>query len=162
MTLRPKNRSGRLGGGTAGFTLIEVLVVLTILGLVLGIFVSRGPQRSPALELRSAAQAISGALRLARGRSIAGNAVVGVTFDLARLTWRLDGAAPVILPLGTTMTVTTTADNASATRLAAIRFSPDGSSSGGRVALVNRGRRIDVGVEWLTGRGLAYGWRLGC
>ncbi len=128
------------------------MVVLTILGLVLGIFVARGPQRSPALELRGAAQAISGALRLARGKSIAGNAIVGVTFDVAGGVWRLDGAAPVSLPAGTAMTVITTADNASGARLAAIRFSPDGSSSGGRVGLVNRGRRVDIGVEWLTGR----------
>jgi general secretion pathway protein H len=34
----------------------------------------------------------------------------------------------------------------------AIRFNPDGSSTGGRISLSDGGRRIAVGVDWLTGR----------
>ncbi len=33
-----------------------------------------------------------------------------------------------------------------------IRFNPDGSSTGGRIALADAGHRIAVGVDWLTGR----------
>jgi general secretion pathway protein H len=33
-----------------------------------------------------------------------------------------------------------------------IRFNPDGSSTGGRISLADGPRRIDVGVDWLTGR----------
>ncbi len=33
-----------------------------------------------------------------------------------------------------------------------IRFNPDGSSTGGRIALADGKRRVAVGVDWLTGR----------
>ena len=35
---------------------------------------------------------------------------------------------------------------------AAITFLPDGSSTGGRVELAGAARRVQVGVDWLTGR----------
>ena len=33
-----------------------------------------------------------------------------------------------------------------------IRFMPDGSSSGGRIELAHGGRRMLVGVDWISGR----------
>ncbi len=33
-----------------------------------------------------------------------------------------------------------------------IRFNPDGSSTGGRIAIADGKRRVAVGVDWLTGR----------
>ena len=135
-----------------GFTLIEVLVALAVIGLALGIVAMRGPQRSPALDLRAAAGTVAGTLRLARSRAIAGNHTVGVAFDVAGPRLRLDGAPARSLPPGVAMAVTATLDNTAGSRLAAIRFAPDGSASGGRVVLEDRGRRIQVGVDWLTGR----------
>ena len=137
---------------TAGFTLIEVLVVLAVVGLVLGIIGLRGPARSPALDLREAADAVSRTLRLARSRAIASNATVGVTFDVGGPALRMDDTRAVALPAGVLLTVTATFDNTAGPRLAAIRFAPDGSSSGGAVALRQNGRRLQVGVDWLSGR----------
>jgi general secretion pathway protein H len=34
----------------------------------------------------------------------------------------------------------------------AIRFNPDGSSTGGRIVLADGNRKVAVGVEWLSGR----------
>jgi general secretion pathway protein H len=34
----------------------------------------------------------------------------------------------------------------------AIRFNPDGSSTGGRITVGDAVRKIAVGVDWLTGR----------
>ena len=33
-----------------------------------------------------------------------------------------------------------------------IRFNPDGSSTGGRISLIDGQRKVAVGVDWLTGR----------
>jgi general secretion pathway protein H len=33
-----------------------------------------------------------------------------------------------------------------------IRFDPDGSSTGGRIELGEGPRKIEIGVDWLTGR----------
>ena len=126
-------------------------MVLAILGLALAFVAMRGPPRSAGLDLRGAAGEVAQTLRLARARAITGNRPVGVAFDGAANLVRLDGAAPRALPPGIAMAVTATADNAAGS-IAAIRFAPDGSSSGGRVELESSGRRIQVGVDWLTGR----------
>jgi prepilin-type N-terminal cleavage/methylation domain-containing protein len=47
----------------AGFTLIEILVVLAILGVALGMLIGRGPMRSRGLETRAAAGALAQSLR---------------------------------------------------------------------------------------------------
>jgi len=136
----------------AGFTLLEVVVVLMVLGLALGIVTSRGPPRSAALEIRGVAGEMAQALRLARGRAIMLNRPVGVTLDLARRTYRVDGAPERGVPPALTVSVLAADGETLADRLAAIRFAPDGSSSGGYVELSDGGRRMRVAVDWLSGR----------
>lgn len=137
---------------TAGFTLLEVIVVLVVLSLGLALLAMRGPPRSARLEIRAAAAEMAQALRLARGRAIAGNAPVGLTLDLARHSWRLDGAAERVLPPGYAIAIRAAATETAGNRLAAIRFAPDGSSTGGWIDLSDGHRRMQIGVDWLSGR----------
>ncbi len=142
------------GGRDAGFTLIEVIVVLVVLGLVGGLVLSRGPAHSVALDMRLASVSVAQALRLARTRAIASNQGVSVVFDTQAGTLQVGAAPPRSLPPGLEMAVTATADQSRGPR-AAIRFLPDGSSTGGRVNLAGNGRSVQVGVDWLTGRVIA-------
>ena len=135
-------------GADAGFTLIEVLVVLAILGLVAGLVAVRGPSRSAALDLRAASGEVARAMRLARTQAIAGNAAVPVVLDPATSGYRVGDGPPRRLPAGIGLSVIAVAGAG----LPTISFAPDGSSSGGRVELAAGGRRVQVGVEWLTGR----------
>lgn len=143
-------------GRDAGFTLIEMIVVLAVLGMVAGLVLTRGPPRSAALEMRAATNAVAQALRVARTRAIMSNGRVMVAFDPRAATLRIGAGAPRGLPAGVTMSVITTADLASAQPgvggQAGIAFLPDGSSSGGRVELATGARHMQVGVDWLTGR----------
>jgi general secretion pathway protein H len=135
----------------AGFTLLEVVVVLAVLALGLGLLAARGPPRSPALEIRAAAGELAQALRLARARAIAGNQPVALTLDPARRSWRIDGAPERALPPALALSIRA-AGAAAPGRLGAIRFAPDGSSTGGSVEISDGRRRIGLGVDWLSGR----------
>ena len=145
----PNNRHSS-GGRTAGFTLIEVIVVLVILGLGMALLTTRGPLRSSALDLRAATGTIAQALRLARARAIATDRQVVVALDPAASAFRVGTGPAQTLPRGVVLEAT--AVQGPAAGIAAFRFAPDGSASGGRITLTAGGQRAMVGVDWLTGR----------
>ena len=146
----------RQGSGrvfAAGFTLIELIVVLVIMGLMLALILTHGPMRSPTLQIRAAAAEVAQELRAARARAIALNRPVSFLLDPIGHEYRVDNAAPQFLPSELQLAMLTVAGKSSQTRgIGAISFAPDGSSSGGRIELARDGLRLLVGVDWLTGR----------
>lgn len=136
----------------AGFTLLETLVVVTIMGLALGLIVTRGPMRSQALEMRAAVNDVAQGLRLARSKAIVSNSPARLTMDLAQHSFRIDNGASTALPHSLTVAMTAVSEETVGQRLAAIRFNGDGSASGGRIELTDGPRRAQVGVDWMTGR----------
>jgi general secretion pathway protein H len=136
----------------AGFTLLEVVVVLAVLGLGLVLLAARGPPRSAALEIRAAAGELAQALRLARPRAIAGNQPVGFTLDVARRSWGVDGSAERVLPPAFALSIRAAATETLGDRVGAIRFAPDGSSTGGWIGISDGRRQVQIGVDWLSGR----------
>ena len=123
-----------------GFTLLEMLVVLAVLGLMAGLVISRGPLRSAGLDARMAANQLAGTLRAARSQAIAADRPVVVAIDGSTGTVRVGTAAP----------------RAFGVRLSGpdrpIVFAPDGSSGGGAITVVSGAIRKRVDVDWLTGR----------
>ncbi len=119
-----------------------MIVVLVILGLVGGLVMVRGPQRSGVADMRQASSQVAGALRLARGRAIASNRPIPVRLDPTAGTVQLGDEEARRLPAGIAMRA--------GTRL--IVFRPDGSSSGGEVDLSGAARTASIAVNWLTGR----------
>lgn len=134
----------------AGFTLIEILVVLAILGAALGLFLARGPLTSPGLTVRDAASQLAQTFRLARTRAIAAARPVPVSIQLAQRRILLDGAATA-LP-GSVSLAAVMDDGSAAAPTATFVFAPDGSARGGTVLVSAAGRRVGVAVDWLTGK----------
>lgn len=122
----------------AGFTLIEIIIVMVILGLVAGLVLVRQPSHSAGLNTDATARALGDALRLARSRAIAQDREVTVL--TANEGFSLDGGAVRRLPAGQTLS------------LGRVIFTPDGGSSGATFLLTAGARRIAVEVNWLTGR----------
>lgn len=136
----------------AGYTLIELLVVLAILALV-GVLVMGIPtRRDPGIALDIAAGEIKDGLRLTRDRAMLANRDAAFTLDLQGRSYVIDDQRPVQLPKVAALALYTARSELLAATRGSIRFFPDGSSTGGRIRLGDDHRRLDVQVEWLTGR----------
>ena len=136
--------------GAGGFTLIEILAVLAILGIVLSLVAMRGPGTPLVLDLRATAGQVADTLRLARARAIATNRAIDVLFDGDghRVLPAWGGAQ--VLPAEIGMVLLGIGGPIEAPRLV-VRFTPDGGSTGGGVELVAGQRRVRVGASWLSG-----------
>jgi general secretion pathway protein H len=135
---------------SGGFTLLELLVVLAILGLTLVLATPMIGRVMPGLELRTQAHDVATALREARARAIGRNEVVTIVVDRERRTLEADGKPLVRLNRAMDMSVLRTMPRA----LAAddvMRFFPDGTSTGGRLTLALGAGQEHVVVDWLTG-----------
>lgn len=119
----------RRGQAEAGFTLLEMLVVIAVMGVALLLLTSSGPPRSHRLEARGAAQQVAEAMREARGRAIAQGHPVALALP----------------PLPGWLSVSVQAPPGG------IVFAPDGSASGGQVVLDGDGQETVISADWLTG-----------
>jgi general secretion pathway protein H len=135
----------------AGFTLIEILVVLAILGVVLGLIIGRGPTGSRYLQTRAAAGALAQTFRAARAAAIVTDHDVTVAVDPYRHRFAMDKGPVRLLGADVPMAlIPPVLPGPGTTRI--FRFSPDGSASGGGVLLGAGKRRLGITVEWLTGK----------
>ncbi len=114
----------------AGFTLLEMIVVIAVMGLVLAMLAGYGPPRSHWLDTKAAAREVADAMRAGRGRAIVEGHPVALRLP------------PMPAWLGVTVQAPP----------GGIVFLPDGSASGGQVLLDDAGRHITVTADWLTGR----------
>lgn len=135
-----------------GFSLIELIVVLAVMGFVLALIVGYKSPWSRTLDLRATAAELAAGLRLARSQAIADNHPVAVALDLTARRYRVGSAPAQALPPQLSIGLLTVNGERTSATLGDIRFNPDGSSTGGRIVLADGTKRIAVGVDWLTGR----------
>ncbi len=114
----------------AGFTLLEMLVTIAVMGIVMAVLAGFTRPQSHRLALEAAARDVAQSMRMARGAAITGGAPVA--FAMPALPPWLTAAEQA--PRG------------------GIVFAPDGSSSGGEVLLAGDGQSAEVSADWLTGR----------
>jgi general secretion pathway protein H len=135
-----------------GFTLLELLVVLAIIGVVLAFvpgFMLRG---QPGLDVDVAARAIADALRQARSHAVLHNRDQLFALDVDEHLFRVGGQrAPVQIDKDIEITFQTARSEVMSETIGQIRFFPDGSATGGRIGLTLYGRHVEVVVDWLTG-----------
>lgn len=132
------SRNVRDKPGQAGFTLIEMIVVIAVMAAVAGLVLMRQPWHSAGANTDATAQALANGLRLARSRAIAQDR--DVTVSTVAHGFSVDGGAAWVLP------------PEQALNPSRVTFTPDGGSTGGTILLVAGQRRIALDVNWLTGR----------
>ncbi len=149
MILRSDPESG-VGG--AGFTMIELIVVLAILALAMALVTSSAAPVSPATHARAAAREIAEALRAARAEALMTNRSIWFTLDTTHHLYRSGGQEPQSLPGDLSLALLTDRNDSVGQSVGRLRFDPDGGASGGRVTVAGGGRVWWVGVDWLSGR----------
>ena len=103
-------------------------------------------------ELKKAARQVAAGLRQSRGEAIRLHKEVVMTLDVDGRTFKINAAERVYqLPKRVDLKVLTSQSEVEQQQ-AAIRFYPDGSSTGGRVTLAGGDKQYFVDVDWLTGR----------
>lgn len=169
-SLAERARRARRSGARAGFSLIEMLAVLVILGLMAGIVMVSWRAILPAEQLHSAVRALAGSLQSARSEAIARNGEYRIQYDLENGRYRLvtpfksgGGLAAreedklafpwTVFPKGISFHQVTV-DGVEYTKgLVYVRFDPLGSASGHTITLVQKpdDAYFTVDVQSLTG-----------
>jgi general secretion pathway protein H len=136
---------------TAGFSLIEMLVVMAILALVGAVLMPVLARPSETLRLQANARDLLGALRVTRAAAIAGNAELALMIDVEERTFESPAVARRSLDPDIAAKITFAEPLRQSRSHGGFSFFPDGSSTGGDVRLTLNGREAKICVDWFTG-----------
>ena len=139
-----------LGRHSGGFTLIEVLVVLIILALTMAVVVP-AINRGLGMSLGDVARDVQIGLRKARSDAVTQQQSQVFSLDTQRREFQIPGRAATQLPEGIELTAKIAQSEAQNGK-AAVRFYPDGSSTGGQIGVQQGDSQLVINIDWLTGR----------
>jgi general secretion pathway protein H len=147
-------RSSRTGNsnGVAGYTLVELLVVLAVIALLVAVVPHAMSAGQSSAQLRKFAQSLSNDLREMRELALSSNRETDFVLDLEKrryilLPTRFEKPFPRDLSVKFQSSRSGVDGN-----IMDIRFYPDGTSSGGELVLSIGSARRQVTASWLTGR----------
>lgn len=145
-TGRKTFKSGR------GFTLLEIMVVLVIVGLMVALVPPLFSGAVSGTKLKGSARDLAVALRETRSQAIIHNNEQLVHLDLETPRYRIGNGKIQALPADVAIAVETiTGERVDPRAQHVLRFFPDGSSSGELVTLSGGDRAYHLQLNWLTG-----------
>jgi general secretion pathway protein H len=137
----------------AGFTLLEVIVVLVIGAVMYAIMLGVPGRGTSAADLKASARSLASGLRTAQTTAMATRRDALLTLDLDTREFVVPGVTqPQKLPSQVDLKLYTAESEVASEKRGSIRFYPDGSSTGGRITVSAGERKYLVDVDWLTGR----------
>jgi len=139
-------------GEEGGFTLIEVVCVLAIVGLLAMLILPAIPRATSQERLAGYAVEVAALLKGDRNAAIRNHLAVATTLDADRRTVR-SGASDSIVEIPADVTFAALLAQRCSNRRtgSTIDFFPSGASCGGAIAISRNGVGYQIRVNWLTG-----------
>ena len=139
--------------GIRGFSLIELLIALTLLVAAVSlvpVYLSKGVSTA---ELKSSVRQIVSGLRFARSEAVSRSKEQVFLLDVQKreFTTHLEGKARE-LPKGLDLRLKTAQSEQISDDQGGIRFFPDGSSTGGEISVYSDAREFSIAVNWISGK----------
>jgi general secretion pathway protein H len=135
----------------AGFTLLELIVVLAIVALGYSAVAVNFSSGNDAMALKAAARDLTSGLRYVRSQAMLSHETATLDFNLSENSYSLTGQEKIYtLPENIDVTINTAKEELH-DGVAKLRFFPDGSSIGGRVTLEKKSHVQEININWLTG-----------
>ncbi|HCT99663.1 MAG TPA: type II secretion system protein GspH [Methylococcaceae bacterium] len=135
----------------AGFTLLELLIVLSIMVIGYGAIAIHFASGNDTLALNAAARDLASGLRYVRSQAMLTHENAVLALDLKTNTYQLANQEKVYTLADEIDVTVKTAKEDLDDGVAQLRFFPDGSSTGGRIVLARHALSQEITINWLTG-----------
>lgn len=136
-----------------GFTLVETLVVLAIMALLITITPPFFSGVIQSTKLKAASWNIVSALKSARNQAITKQKESTLIFNVEKKYFSFNKKNyPLELPNNTILSLIAADTERLNKKQAAIRFFPDGTSTGGQIKIMDGQNKYLIDVNWLTGK----------
>ena len=135
----------------AGFTLLELIIVLSIVVLGFGVIAVNMSASDDSRALKAAARDLVSGLRYVRSQAMLTHKTTTLDFDLSNNTYLLSGQDKRYSIREDIDVTVKTAQSELQNGVAQLRFFPDGSSIGGRITLEKNKLAQEININWLTG-----------
>ncbi len=150
LTVKRRSRLARVAAGhEAGFSMLEMVVVLAIVSIAMAVTIPALGKRNDFTILRAEAAGLAAKLRLLRSKAMQTNQMASMIFQPKTSSYMATGArAETALHPDIAMQVTAQPLDG---RTGQVLFYPDGSSTGGQVKLSSGTRSCTIEIVVLTG-----------
>lgn len=129
------------------------MIVLAVAALMMTVVPPMISSALPGAELKSAARQVAAGLRYARGKSLTSDEETTLMLDLEAKQFNISGKKKTFqIQRDLDVSLLTAESEMVEEKKGAIRFFPDGGSTGGRISLSTEKRGYAVDVDWLTGK----------
>ncbi|MES9831692.1 MAG: prepilin-type N-terminal cleavage/methylation domain-containing protein [Candidatus Thiodiazotropha sp. DIVDIV] len=133
-----------------GFTLIELMLVLVLMGMLFSLTPPLLHKAFPTIKLKAATRDLAQEIRYVQQTAIITGRESKMRFEIENNLYQSDlvnQGEVRHLPDGISFTTQEVADRQ---QILVLRFYPDGSSSGGLIILGNEAQGFVIAVDWLT------------
>jgi general secretion pathway protein H len=140
-------------GGQHGFTLLEMVCVLAIVAMLMAVILPLVPRQTSKARLQAYALQAASLLKSDRAVSVRSGVRVDTQIDApGRLIRSGAGSAAIQVPDDVDFEALLPRSCNQRPVFSTISFFPDGLSCGGAIALSRADLRLEIRINWLTGR----------